>query len=301
MTTGYTRQSTANIQPNLEINAEDLNAEFDALEDTFDNTAGHDHSGSTTGTGAQISMTDSVTGTLTVPNGGTGLATITAHSLMVGNGITELTVLPTGSANQLLQSLGTGLDPVWVSTISLTSVAASGFVSGATVTSSGAITAVGAVSGGTLSTAGNIVALGTITGGNIATGGTINANGNINGASLTVSAPVAVLQGGTGATTAANAFANIVRTASSIVANGYILLANGLLLQWGSTAIVGANTIGVIFPLNFPNAVFTVQTSTTLTAGSALSSGISSLSVTGFNFNLDAVATCTGYWFAVGN
>lgn len=87
MASGYIRQSTANIQPNLEINAGDHNAEYDAIAATFDNTTGHDHSGSATGVGAKISMTASVTGTLPIANGGTALATIgTAGQLPISNG-----------------------------------------------------------------------------------------------------------------------------------------------------------------------------------------------------------------------
>lgn len=87
MAAGYVRQSTANIQPNLEINAGDHNAEYDEIAAAFDNTTGHDHSGGATGVGAKISMTASVTGTLPIANGGTGLATIgTSGQVPISNG-----------------------------------------------------------------------------------------------------------------------------------------------------------------------------------------------------------------------
>lgn len=72
MTTGYVRQSSGNIQPGLVANAEDLNAEFNALVSAFDNTVGHDHSGSVSGDGAKINAASSLTGILPVANGGTG-------------------------------------------------------------------------------------------------------------------------------------------------------------------------------------------------------------------------------------
>jgi len=96
-TTGYTRQSSANIQPNLTIDAGDLNAEYNQLASAFDNTTGHDHSGSSTGVGQQISLTAAVTGILPAANGGTGTST---SPIPVANGGTGRTdgqnLLPSG-------------------------------------------------------------------------------------------------------------------------------------------------------------------------------------------------------------
>lgn len=72
MTAGYIRQAAANIQPNLNANAEDLNSEYNQLQSAFDNTTGHDHSGSVSGVGAKIPLATAVTGTLPIANGGTG-------------------------------------------------------------------------------------------------------------------------------------------------------------------------------------------------------------------------------------
>ena len=72
MPAGYTRQAAANIQPGLRANAEDLNAEYNALAGTFDNALGHDHSGSVAGDGAKIPLASGVSGVLPVANGGTG-------------------------------------------------------------------------------------------------------------------------------------------------------------------------------------------------------------------------------------
>ena len=72
MPAGYTRQAAAQIQPGLRANAEDVDAEYDALARAFDNAAGHDHSGSVAGDGAKISLTAGVVGVLPIANGGTG-------------------------------------------------------------------------------------------------------------------------------------------------------------------------------------------------------------------------------------
>jgi hypothetical protein len=70
MGTGYTRQSDAEIDDGLVIEAEDLDNEFDAIQAAFNGTTGHAHDG-TSGEGPKISLTTSVTGVLPVANGGT--------------------------------------------------------------------------------------------------------------------------------------------------------------------------------------------------------------------------------------
>lgn len=69
MGTGYTRQSAANIQTGEDILAAPLNAEFNALQASFDSSSGHSHDG-TTGEGPLINLTTSITGLLPVANGG---------------------------------------------------------------------------------------------------------------------------------------------------------------------------------------------------------------------------------------
>jgi hypothetical protein len=82
--------------------------------------------GSNVGT-ASISLTADVSGTLPVANGGTGVTSLTAHSLLVGNGTSAVNLLaPSTSGNM---NLSNGTD--WVS------VAMSG---DATITSGGVIT-----------------------------------------------------------------------------------------------------------------------------------------------------------------
>lgn len=74
MASGYVRQAAGNIASNLAIRAADLNAEYNQLQSAFDNTIGHDHSGSVTGDGAKIPLASAVSGILPVANGGTGSA-----------------------------------------------------------------------------------------------------------------------------------------------------------------------------------------------------------------------------------
>lgn len=56
---------------------------------------------------ASVSLTADVTGTLTVANGGTGNATNTANSVLVGNGTGAITGVAPGSSGNVLTSNGT--------------------------------------------------------------------------------------------------------------------------------------------------------------------------------------------------
>ncbi len=71
MGTGYTRQSAAEIQTGEVIEAAPINAEFNQLQNAFDSSVGHTHDG-TVGEGPKINLTQSVTGVLPVANGGSG-------------------------------------------------------------------------------------------------------------------------------------------------------------------------------------------------------------------------------------
>lgn len=74
MATGYQRQSSGLIVTGATIQASHFNNEYDAIEDAFNATTGHNHDG-TTGGGSPINLTTSITGTLAVANGGTGATT----------------------------------------------------------------------------------------------------------------------------------------------------------------------------------------------------------------------------------
>lgn len=56
---------------------------------------------------------DPAFGTATVPGGGTGQTSLTAHGVLVGNGTSAVTQLAAGSAGQVLQSGGAAADPTY--------------------------------------------------------------------------------------------------------------------------------------------------------------------------------------------
>lgn len=58
-----------------------------------------------------------VSGQLTVANGGTGLAAITAHNLIIGNGTSAATLLAPGTTGFALTSAGASADPAWTAVL----------------------------------------------------------------------------------------------------------------------------------------------------------------------------------------
>lgn len=63
-----------------------------------------------------------------VSQGGSSLATLTAHAIQVGNGTGAITQLARGSTGQVLQSQGASSDPAWTSATFPTSVGATGTI-----------------------------------------------------------------------------------------------------------------------------------------------------------------------------
>ena len=79
---------------------------------TLDRPRFHDGATFQTVLQSPASLTTEVTGTLPVANGGTGLATITANAVLLGNG-TSAIALATGTANQALRVPGGGGAPAF--------------------------------------------------------------------------------------------------------------------------------------------------------------------------------------------
>lgn len=124
MATGYTRQSSGLIATGNTVFASHFNNEFNAIENAFNATTGHNHDG-TAGGGAPIDLTTATTGTLPLTRGGTGAATAaaarTALGLVIGTdvlavdaGLVSIAGLTT-AANQMIYT--TALDTYAVTSL----------------------------------------------------------------------------------------------------------------------------------------------------------------------------------------
>lgn len=116
-----------------------------------------------------------------------------------------------------------------------------------------------------------------------------------------LAADLAIADGGTGASTAAAAFANIAISASSFSTDSYIKFTNNFTIQFG-TCTLGAKS----FPLAFPTAaraVFLMPRAAPSDSDEADENPyISALSTTGFTVSADGDnAPNSYYWVALGN
>lgn len=241
------------------------------------------------------SVITTMTGQLTVPNGGTGLATLTANNVILGNGTSTPSFVAPGTAGNVLTSNGT--------TWSSTAAASSGpqntvvYFSGQ-VSRSGSVMTVISVLDGSLkvgdtvtSTAGTafgtITSFGTGTGGvgtyNMSASGTISAlYSYVTGTTFTIPTgvtkiKVTVVGAGAGGGASANTGCNY----GSGGGGG----AGGAAIKWLSGLTPGntlAVTVGV--PTSGTSSVASgTQTITTIsaTAGSAGNTGVPNLSAAG--------------------
>ena len=111
---------------------------------------------------------------------------------------------------------------------------------------------------------------------------------------------LAIADGGTGASTAAAAFANIAVSASSLAANGYIKFANNLTVQWGTSAR-GAVSFPVAFPTAATSVVITPRTGPSDSDEADEGPYVSALSTSSFTISADGDnASNSYYWLAVG-
>jgi len=86
---------------------------------------------------------------------------------------------------------------------------------------------------------------------------------------------------------------------SSITANGYSYLPNGLLMQWGSFGAANSTTNNISFPVPFPTAVFSI----TVTGNNALSTyqpAVLSSNNSKFGLATANALPSTVYWKALG-
>lgn len=131
MATGYTRQAAANIAAGLTIASADINAEFNQVQTAFDITTGHDHSGSSTGTGAKILLPTAVSGTLPVVNGGTGLTSGTSGGILAFTAAGTLASSSALTANALVLGGGAGAAPTILGSLGSTTTVLHGNAGGA--------------------------------------------------------------------------------------------------------------------------------------------------------------------------
>ena len=87
--------------------------------------------------------------------------------------------------------------------------------------------------------------------------------------------------------------------ASSLTANGYQKLSNGLIIQWGSNSAGGSGTASVSFPIAFPTACVNVQVTGGYSGTAGNSTGAYSVSTSGFTYTYHYSGT-TDYWLAIG-
>jgi hypothetical protein len=85
---------------------------------------------------SQGSSADPSFAALTVSGGGTGATTLTAHGVLVGEGTSAITALAVGATGTVLAG-ATGANPAFTANPTVTSLVASGNLSGASVTATG--------------------------------------------------------------------------------------------------------------------------------------------------------------------
>jgi hypothetical protein len=121
--------------------------------------------------------------------------------------------------------------------------------------------------------------------------------GNNNGSSFNISVPTNISSGNL--TVSSN---TLTLGTSSITANGYTRLPNGLLMQWGTQAAANTSSGNVTFPVAFTTAVYSVnitgtQTFTGLLGGTG-TAGVNTTVIQVRTTNTGAGVTA--YWMAIG-
>jgi len=118
--------------------------------------------------------------------------------------------------------------------------------------------------------------------------------GNISGASVVVTAGTEIqLNGNTVATKINISNTNLIVGSSSIGANGYSYLPNGLLMQWGKLAVTTSGAT-IIFSTAFPTSALSIQ----LTGTADSRPWVTSLSST--TCGIDAADSSDVYYTAIG-
>ena len=118
-----------------------------------------------------------------------------------------------------------------------------------------------------------------------------------------VTGALPIANGGTNATDAATAFANIAVAASSLASPGYLKLQNGLYLIWGTFTAAANTSTSVTYPSGVSLSSFSIAVCNGVGEFSATAQdnfvAVSSCTTTGFSA-WNASNSCTTYYFAVG-
>jgi hypothetical protein len=181
---------------------------------------------------------------LAVNQGGTGLATLSNHSVLVGAATSNVTQIATGSAGQVLQSAGASSDPVFsTATYPSTTTVSQLLYSSATNVVSGLATANSASL--VTSSSGVPVYSSTMTNGQVIIGST---GASPTAASLTAGSNITITPGAGSITIASTAsgltWSLITSSGALAVQNGYFVSSGALSLSLPASSAVG-DTISV--------------------------------------------------------
>lgn len=196
---------------------------------------------------------DPAYGTVVVAGGGTGLTTLTAHSLYVGNGSSPPNAVANGTTGQVLTAV-TGADPTFqapaASSISVTGNSG-GALTGNAFTFTGGTTGLSFAGAGSTETLG-----GTLVVGNGGTGlATLTAHALYAGNGS--SAPNAISVGATGTLLAGATGADPAFTASPSITGNYIGTTAGNGFQFNANAASGVAASPVVLDSRAGQATFT--------------------------------------------
>ena len=87
--------------------------------------------------------------------------------------------------------------------------------------------------------------------------------------------------------------------AVSFTSIGYKKFADGAILQWGATGVSSGGQMTVVFPLAFPNIVYSVI-ATTNSVSAYISHRVAALATTSFTIYESTAVSNTYYWQAIG-
>ena len=95
---------------------------------------------------------------------------------------------------------------------------------------------------------------------------------------------------------------SVLSLGKSIAASGYTKMGDGLILQWGTSAVTTGTPLAVTFSLTFPTNVYSITVSVVNPSSSNNTSYLTSPTTSGFSANVSGTAGVnTVHWMAIGN